>query len=370
MVIGGQDECAVLTVERKKNAGRVRRYQGLQILRITAAIMVLVTHSSFYARERLDPAFGIWGGGASGVDIFFVLSGFVMVASSTQLFGDAEGWKEFASRRILRIVPIYWIATTAKVAAVLLTSGYVLHTGFSATQVIASYLFIPAMGSEGDIAPVVGVGWTLNFEMFFYLLFALALLLRVNVYRFVGGVLGLLALGAFLRQPHWPAASFYLDTRVIQFFYGMLIARACFAGRKAPRWVAMMLLGLGLLGLMASWPPLDWLHGLHYGVAAAMVVYGMASLEDSLPHIPRVVLYGADASYVIYLFHPFIAPAVPVVLRKMHMVQPILSVACSVALALLGGCLIHAYLEKPITDWLRGRFRVDAKPIARPAMTA
>jgi len=341
----------------------VRRYQGLQILRIAAACMVLLTHSTFYASERLDKHFVIWGKGATGVDIFFVLSGFVMIYSSQKLFSNTYGWKIFAERRIVRIVPVYWIATSVKLIVLLLTTGYVLHTQFRTANTIESYLFLPALDSEGSITPVLGVGWTLNFEMFFYFLFALALFFRVNVYRFVGAVLILLAVGAFFRQPDWPAASFYLDTRVLQFFYGMLIAKVCLTGKHIPKYLAILLLGLGFLALLGPWPPLVQLHGLQYGLASALIVYSMASLEDSLTRIPRVVLYGADASYVIYLFHPFIAPAVPMVLMKLHLVYPWLSVACSVCLGLAGGCLIHEFVEAPITKWFRNHLLVKGRKV-------
>jgi exopolysaccharide production protein ExoZ len=335
-----------------------RKYLGLQILRFTAAFMVLITHSTFYASERLDKHFPVWEKGASGVGLFFVLSGFVMIYSSVKLFDNRDGWKIFAERRIVRIVPIYWIATSFKVIALFLTAGYILHSQFRVGNTIESYLFLPAYNSEGDIAPVLGVGWTLNFEMFFYFLFSLSLFFRVNVYKFVGAILALLAVGAFFRQPNWPAASFYLDTRVLQFFFGMLIAKVCLTGKHIPKYLAILLLVLGFIGLLGPWPPLAQLHGLQFEFAAALIVYSIASLEDSLTRIPWIVLYGADASYAIYLFHPFLAPAVPVAFLKLHIANPWLCVVCSVILGLVGGCLIHQFVEAPITKWFRNHLLI------------
>jgi peptidoglycan/LPS O-acetylase OafA/YrhL len=352
-----------MMTELTTTAVGVRKYQGLQILRITAAFMVLLTHSTFHASERLDRHFRVWERGATGVSIFFVLSGFVMVYSSTKLLSDSNGWKIFAERRIVRIVPMYWIASTIKVIAILVTAGYALHAQFSPINAVASYLFLPAYNTEGHIGPVLGVGWTLNFEMLFYFLFTLALLFRVSVYKFVGGVLAVLALGAFFRQPNWPAVSFYLDTSVLQFFYGMVIAKACLANMHVPKYLAIPLLELGFLGLLGPWPPLLQLHGLHYGLAAALIVYSMASLEDSLTRIPRFVLYMADASYVIYLFHPFISPAVPTALMKLHLFDPWLSVVCSVILSLAGGCLIYTLVDAPITKWIRNHLLIGGKKV-------
>jgi peptidoglycan/LPS O-acetylase OafA/YrhL len=331
--------------------------------------MVLLMHSTFYASERLDRSFRIWGKGASGVDLFFVLSGFVMIYSSQGLFKDRSGWKIFAERRIVRIVPIYWIATSVKVLALLLTTGYVLHAQFKIVNVVGSYLFLPTFNSDGSVTPVMGVGWTLNFEMFFYFTFAVALLFRWNVYKFVGGVLAVAALGAFFREPNWPPVSFYLDTRVLEFFYGMIIAKLCLGNRHLPKYVAIALLVLGFVGLLGPWPPFIQFHGLPYGIGVAVIVYAMASLEDVLPRIPRFVLFGADASYVIYLFHPFIAPAVPAVLMKLHIVYPWLSVACSVSLALAGGCAIHQFIESPMTNWFRDHLLVGGKKVIHPVAT-
>jgi exopolysaccharide production protein ExoZ len=160
-------------------------FRGLQALRGIAAFLVVITHSGFYVSERLRPGFKYWTRGTSGVDLFFVLSGFVMIYSSVKLFSDPNGWRVFAERRIVRIVPVYWLATTVKLVALLAGSSYILHSQLSVLKEIASYLFLPTRNLDGEIRPLLGVGWTLNFEMFFYALFTFALRLRANVYWFV-----------------------------------------------------------------------------------------------------------------------------------------------------------------------------------------
>jgi peptidoglycan/LPS O-acetylase OafA/YrhL len=212
-------------------------------------------HSSFYAFERLDKQVTPWPNGVYGVDIFFVISGFVMICSSGKLINIAGGWKVFAMHRVARIVPMYWLATTIKVIALIFTSGLILHVRhFSIVQTIDSYLFLPLRNDEGQFFPIVGVGWTLNFEMFFYLLFTLSMLLRINVYRFVGPILTLLALGECFRRPDWPAISFYADSRLMEFFFGMIIAKLCLTNKQLPRYVAIPLACLGLVVLVGPVP--------------------------------------------------------------------------------------------------------------------
>jgi peptidoglycan/LPS O-acetylase OafA/YrhL len=316
-----------------------------------AAVLVLITHSGFYASERLDHSFKYWETGAAGVDLFFVISGFVMVYSSAKLFGDQRGWLVFSQRRVIRIVPMYWLATTIKLAVMVLAGEFVLHARFSLLTTVMSYLFLPTRNSDGNLFPLLGVGWTLNFEMLFYLLFAVALFLRVSVFRFVGVVLFLLAAGALFRKNDWPALSFYLNPIVLDFFFGMLIARACLRGKYLPRSVAVLSVCTGLL-LLLAFPVTIW-HTSLAGIAAAMIIGGMVGLEAWFIWIPGWLIYLADASYVIYLFHPLVAPAAPIILSKVNMPYPLLSIALSICFALLAGCVIHKLIEKPVTLWLK-----------------
>jgi len=133
-------------------------YLGLQVLRVMAAVLVLITHSGFYASERLDRSYKYWETGAAGVDLFFVISGFVMVYSSVKLIGDRKGWLVFSQRRVIRIVPMYWLATTLKLVVMVLAGELVLHARFSLLDTSMSYLFLPTRNSDGNFLPLLGVG--------------------------------------------------------------------------------------------------------------------------------------------------------------------------------------------------------------------
>jgi exopolysaccharide production protein ExoZ len=342
-------------------------YLGLQVLRVMAAVLVLITHSGFYASERLDRSYKYWETGAAGVDLFFVISGFVMVYSSVRLIGDPKGWLAFSQRRIIRIVPMYWLATTLKLVIMVLAGEFVLHARFSVLDTAMSYLFLPTRNSDGNLFPLLGVGWTLNFEMLFYLLFALALFLRVSVFKFVGSVLFLLAAGAIFRQNNWPAASFYLNPIVLDFFFGMLIAKACLQGKHLPRGAAVLSVVAGLLLLLVF--PITIRSTSLAGLASAMVIGGVVGLEAWLTRIPGWIIYLADASYVIYLFHPMVAPAAPAVLSKLHVPYPSLSIALSICLALVAGCVIHKLIEKPVTIYLKGALESRTRGLVRAQPT-
>ncbi len=123
---------------------REYRYDGIQALRFVAALLVVFTHSTFYVGERLIPGFPVWSNGAAGVDIFFVISGFVMVISSQELLARADGWRIFMMRRIARIVPLYWIATSLKLVAVISVPSLAINAGLDPWQCVKSFLFLPS----------------------------------------------------------------------------------------------------------------------------------------------------------------------------------------------------------------------------------
>ena len=341
-----------------------QRFLGIQALRAIAACLVVFTHSTFYAFERLDRNFFVWHRGTRGVDVFFVISGFVMIYASQKLFTSPGGWKTFAEHRILRIVPLYWLVTTLKVLIMLLTAGFALHTVLSPATALCSYLFLPARDLDGRLEPLVGVGWTLNFEMLFYFLFAAALFLRANVFKFVGVILTLLAIGAAFRQPGWLPAAFYLNSIVLEFFLGMLLAKACVAGKYLPSQLAYALIAVGFALLLLA-PDNNWLlpKVLINGVPAALIIWSTASLGKAQDSIPRFILYLGDASYSIYLIHPFVCPLPPAVLSRLHFIHPWLSVGLSVALGVAAGCVLHQLIEVPMTAWLKGYLRGYRKPL-------
>jgi exopolysaccharide production protein ExoZ len=320
-----------------------------------AAILVVITHSDYYVSEHMLAGHKYWNRGAAGVDLFFVLSGFVMIYSSTKILSAANGWKTFAERRLVRIVPIYWIATTIKLVALLAGSHYVLHARVDLLGIIESYLFIPTRNVDGELRPLLGVGWTLNFEMFFYLLFTLALRFRINVYIFVASFLIPLAILSAFVHPANAIAAFYLNPIILDFLFGMLIAGYLLRGGLLRTDVALVLLIGGLTTLLfIPLPEIPFVSAS--GVSAAMIILGAAALEPKLGWIPCWANFLGDASYVLYLFHPLIVPGVPVALKHLGPSYRVLSIVLSLSLAIVVATLIHKYLEKPLTDYLRNLF--------------
>jgi exopolysaccharide production protein ExoZ len=328
-------------------------YNVVQALRFIAALMVVITHSTFYTKERLDPNSFFWPDGASGVGLFFVISGFVMVVSSQSLAGTIDGWKTFALKRVVRIVPMYWIATTLKLLALVFASAAVRHAELNPVNILCSYLFIPTTNVEGRIEPLLGVGWTLVFEMFFYAVFAVALLVRrIDYFYIVGSVLAVCALGSLLRNESWPAVRFYLDPIVLDFLLGMIIGRWALTRTTIPVSVASLAIVFGFALLLApeKYFERNFIVSL---VSSSLIIWGAVALESRFgPYVPKLILFLGSASYTIYLFHPLIAPGIPELLRSLQIGSATISVIGSVIAGIAGSSTVYWILERPITSVL------------------
>lgn len=340
-------------------------FEGLQALRFIAALLVLITHATFYTSSRLAPEFPTWHAGTVGVDIFFVISGFVMMVTSKPFRAAPHGWRFFAMRRIVRIVPMYWIATTLKILTLLVLPGVALRSALDPQHVAFSYLFLPSINEVGVVEPVLGVGWTLTFEMFFYAVFAVALLLRVNPLLFVGSVMVALTIwGQFAPDSESPWAV-YLDPVTLYFVVGMVIAAMVTRGLN--RWLlALSLVCIAVAGVLAAAGVMDWYRSSPFRFSAVVAVVALTVwAEPWLRRVmPKGLLFLGDASYSIYLFHPLLAPMVPMGLSVLGLSSPWLSVVGAILWALLATSVIYAVVERRIV--LLGRRLPYAGRVPKP----
>lgn len=302
---------------------------GLQYLRAAAALSVLLFHA-------MVGAGGHDAIGTGGVDIFFVLSGFLMF----QIASADPKPLAFFTARLKRIVPAYWLVTALVVTSQL--AGLTEQSAFDAPHALKSLLFIPSMDVvRGRIYPLLIVGWTLNYEMFFYAIVA-GLLLAPGRFRLpllAGIFAGLFALR--LSSPDLPVwLDFYTDPIIFEFLFGAVLA-SLWDRRWLPRYGAIPIV-LGAVLMIAPQP--DWLHRvIGYGLPAAMIVLGVLALEwrRRLAKAPIFALLG-DASYSIYLWHLF---AVTVAYRLMD------ATPLAFAAAVLGGVAIglasYIAIERP-----------------------
>jgi exopolysaccharide production protein ExoZ len=332
---------------------------ALQFLRALAAMAVVVVHVRADILEKVSPPGFLPASldlGHAGVDLFFVISGFVMVYSSESLFGRPHASATFLLRRIARVVPLYWLMTSLMLA-------YVLARGFGPSDAspqlaLASYFFIPYWRPSGPIDPLYGIGWTLNYEMFFYAVFASSLAAR----RGIAVTVVAAALAAFVATASatdlFPfQVAYFANPIILEFVFGMGIAMAYRAGVRLSAAVATLLVAAAI-GEMA-WAASDWGGDLprwiKFGVPAAAIVSALTLFKERLSFFPAVEKLG-DASYALYLCHPMLISMARVFSNKGYLVPaaaPWLYLACYVALCVAASLAVHRFVEKPMTAALR-----------------
>lgn len=333
----------------------------VQALRAAASLLVVLLHAFETWGERVDPAApGVnWDNGAAGVDIFFIISGFVMLISSRRLVDRVGAWRIFLWHRVVRIVPLYWLLTTVKILAVISLGDVVLRTTLDFNFVTGSYLFLPVTDSAGHFRPVLPVGWTLTYEFLFYLLFAAALAIRVDVLGVVIPGLGLIAVAALARMETWPAWTILFDTIVVEFVFGVALAKWTLRGFRLPAAIAGGLV-LGGFALILILPMIsENTRVLTWGVPAFAVVAGAVSLEPLIGlALPRWLLTLGDASYSIYLSHGFVLPVLGLAFGRVAspgLWTEGLAIILCLVFSSLAGWVVFILIEGPMLRVLRRR---------------
>ncbi len=320
-----------------------QNYISIQYLRAIAALMVVC----FHMRTSGIVPMSFWTSWlASGVDIFFVISGFIMVRSTE---GKGMSAKEFFIKRLVRIVPLYW----------LLSYFAVKLDGVSFWHNAASFLFIPAVHPEyGRYWPILEPGWTLNFEMFFYLIFGLTFALPPRRQLALIAILFSLLVfaGTVFSLPG--SINFYTNPLLLEFVAGMALARF---SRQLPAWSCLAGVAL-LIGLQ----PYDLPRVIGFGIPAVIVFSSLLSAESRLPRIGVLKIIG-DSSYAIYLVHLFtLGTARLFWLRIFELNYAFLLFAMIVTILI--GIMLHIGFERPVTRiltaWTRKFAGKDKQPLA------
>jgi exopolysaccharide production protein ExoZ len=332
---------------------------GIQYLRAVGALLILFFHMTIqlplytgYFKSHLLGQLHL----ANGVDLFFVVSGLIMMMSGR----DATPG-DFIVRRMIRIIPMYWILTSL-LAVLLYRNPELFHnTTLSLEYFLKSLGFIPYPNpaQNGQFFPLLVPGWSLNFEMFFYTLFACTLFLPYGSRLLVmGGAFG--ALLAIAPWVHSPAVSFFADLRLLELWLGMLIASLFLDVKlRLHPTVAAVIAALGFAWLLLGFPAaaatethLRFL--LDSVLPAATVVFAVVSLDlgNRISKSSRFELLG-DASYSIYLTHIFSLGVVRVVWVEAGLARdlPLLAAAfalVSCAFAVAAAVLVYRNVELPL----------------------
>ncbi len=335
---------------------------SIQYLRAFAVLLVVIFHASQRTQDFVPSQLTAYLKiGGSGVDLFFIISGFIMWAITD---GRPTSPGRFIVRRITRIVPLYWIMTLLLVGAAFVGQPHIFpNVSLDFGRVIKSLLFIPHFNPDHPRQwfPVLIPGWTLNYEMFFYVIFAGCLFLK-NQYRLVASlsVLGTLVLIGFILKPQTPTLILTTNPLLLEFMMGIIIAhfwtqKKLSQGRYASLMIVLGLAALAITGLFAV--EAKEYRALCWGLPSAFILAGSLGSAFLKSENKLGALIG-DASYSIYLTHSF---GLSILYGAWKFLPPfflstggaIIFIIIGVTGSLIGGVLSYYIIEKPAEKFIR-----------------
>jgi exopolysaccharide production protein ExoZ len=321
---------------------------SIQIFRGIASLLVAISHLP------LGFNFGFFG-----VDIFFVISGFVMAYTTRD---GRQTAANFLVRRGVRVLPLYWIITSISLIKILHDYRHSPIMDLPIRLITASYFLVPlATGDDKmDFYPIVNPGWSLEYEAFFYLCFSAAIWFAPRRHALVIGIslCMLCGIGAIVELP--TPLFYYARTNTLEFVYGMGIARLFVSDFRMSHLVAFPLLVCAAAAAWVFAPHSDeWdsLRGFGWGLpAAAIVTAAVLSPAITRNWFSRVLEALGDASYSLYLTHEFTYQAISTLYPNLFTkgAASVWTSGTMLACALALGFIVYAVVERPLTRALQG----------------
>ncbi len=335
---------------------------GIQCLRAVAALLVVFYHMQLFEQKMPGPmvlptqlTYGM-----AGVDLFFVISGFIVTAISLGKFGAPGYALRFLRLRFSRIYPTYWVYFLGLLAVYLVSPNLVNHT-HGQPNLLLSFLLLPQSGT-----PLLFVSWTLVFELFFYAVFAV--LLRWMHQSQLPYVLCAWALivvaGNLTLDTDQPVLGLIFSPLILEFIMGCGVALFMTELDRGVSWVCV---ALGVGGFIAGSAFLDvagiefgwWSRTIIYGPSAAMLVAGIIGIERSGVRLPQFLVVLGDGSYSLYLSHILVLGAVTNVWVRFAASPAPANHIAGLSIELLAttiwALISFRCIEQPLLTLLRGR---------------
>ena len=329
---------------------------NIQALRAFAALLVVCVHmAAFGMLLGWQPRAAAFGN--CGVDLFFVISGFIMMHTAMARPTTA---RTFLLHRIVRVVPLYWLMTAAVFALAVVAPSLLGDTRADGRALMLSLAFIPFDRGGGVVEPLFFLGWTLNYEMFFYGCFALALWIGrgspgATMLLCAGLILSCVGCG-WLLVPRGALPQFYTNDIMLEFVFGMMVARVAASAPAPSNAIAVTMVIAGVIFMVGIVP---WLHAPRWatsGAAAAIVLLGAIWAERSgLRASGRWVQTIGAASYALYLTHPFVLQAFGKAAGRLSggAVGVVAFAGLGLTASIATAVMVHFLVEVPLTNWLR-----------------
>ncbi len=338
--------------------------KSIEMLRAVAVVLVVLMHATHLMCDirlyQSYPVFGIFNFGHGGVDIFFVLSGFIIFYIHHKEFGNIEFVLPYLLKRVARIYPAYWIVM-AFYFTILIFSPSQDKYEQSGWAVVSSLFII-----HQDHQPILGVAWSLEHEMLFYIIFSV-LIINIQIGRVIFGLWAAgIVINIFVLQAHSGIVGFIFRIFNIEFLFGIFVAYAILKWRIwRPGFITIIgvvvffISGIcELCGIIIQYEaPIH----LTYSISSAMMLYGFVGMENMGRIRPHEVMIRLGASsYSIYLCHVIVIMLVKKCLIKYHdvLIMPRDAAFCVVVVVSISISVVFSIcIEQPLLRWSRRRIQ-------------
>ena len=321
---------------------------SIQYLRAIAAMLVLVLHAAYKESVFSKDVFS-FSIGNTGVDIFFIISGFIMAYT----FNDQLSAGRFLWRRVLRVMPIYWLTTSVALLGYLLFPQFV--NGGRESAIVSSFLLTPS-----ELPYLNQNGWTLSYEFLFYGVFSLAFLIGIGKYRqpavfallLLLPIIGHIVNGLGITIGVW--GDFLFDTIVIEFALGLVLL-FIYNHFKLSTTVKPVIISVSFFIAMIGYfkpagiPDFN-IRVLDLGIPSFFLCLSLLALEPVLKKRPSQLLLNlGNSSYSLYLVHAFVLSGGSVILNSLNLTQSsFLFITLLIVLSILAGECCYYLLERPL----------------------
>ena len=338
----------------------MKKINNIQSLRGNAVLFVVFFH--LYIVENKYSGFGTilpetLQFGTFGVDLFFVISGFVMVTVTRGKFQNVKQSLRFLYHRLTRIYPLYWVYTFVALAVFLIQPTWVNSSQGNQVNILESFLLLPS-----NILPLVQVGWTLIHEVYFYLVyFLIFLLLPERLLTYAIGGWGLIIVIANLFINAWnPYLNLIFHPLTVEFLSGCLLAILYYRKDGSKFSARTLLSAAGVTSILAlvayeyyrtstgEVAPLGWWRVFLYGLPAIIITACLIYAERTGFVFHSSLSRVGDASYSIYLSHLFtinVAGRIWAVFAVDGLLDNVLFILITFTVVLLVGFLSYSLIE-------------------------
>ncbi len=358
----------------------MKKLYNIQALRSVAVLLVVIFHlaaiENIYGHgSNLLPRFTDVG--ASGVDIFFVISGFIMATIIRDQFQNFNNALNFIIHRITRIYPLYWFYAVIFLASLLLSDMLQGNMDWEHQyNYFRNFLLLPNAGPS-----ILVVSWTLVYEMYFYCVITALLFFSERLFvKLILLWLVIVCVAHYFINPTNAEFAITTSPMTLEFIAGCLIARFTYSFSNRYNY---LFLGIGFVSLFAAFYCFQYLEpiiahemGTHsirlllFGIPSILIVSALVGLETDQIILPKFMIKLGDASYSIYLSHMIVFVTIGKIWQRLPYNGPIFhAVMCTFMLTIVitFGLISYSFIEKPMINFFRNLIEHRA---ASPALKA